>query len=155
MSNSKLRIVDFERDPPPGVSNFGKIHVELWDISGDFKYEKCWAPMQKDANGIIFVYDPAQPNCEEILAQFVQQFPKAMTLQPKFCMVYLNHMNVGGPGAQLPKHTIPNSMNGLHKHEGTAEDTQGIFGGFEKYLLKILKLIAEMQDAEENKIMGN
>jgi hypothetical protein len=39
------RIVDFERDPPPGVTNFGKIHVELWDASGDFKYEKCWAPI--------------------------------------------------------------------------------------------------------------
>ena len=52
------RIVDFERDPPPSVTNFGKIHVELWDVSGDFKYEKCWAPIQKDAHGIIFVYDP-------------------------------------------------------------------------------------------------
>ena len=40
------RIVDFERDPPANVSQFGKIHVELWDVSGDFKYEKCWAPCQ-------------------------------------------------------------------------------------------------------------
>ncbi len=39
------RIVDFERDPPPGVTNFGKIHLELWDVGGDFKYEKCWAPI--------------------------------------------------------------------------------------------------------------
>lgn len=61
------RIVDFERDPPPGVTNFGKIHLELWDVSGDFKYEKCWAPMQKDAHGIIFVYDPANPGAEDVL----------------------------------------------------------------------------------------
>ena len=40
------RIVDFERDPPPSVSQFGKLHIELWDLSGDFKYEKCWAPVQ-------------------------------------------------------------------------------------------------------------
>jgi Rab-like protein 5 len=38
------RIVDFERDPPPGV-NFGKINIELWDCSGDMKYEKCWSPI--------------------------------------------------------------------------------------------------------------
>ena len=43
--SQNYRIVDFERDPPPGVTNFGKIHVELWDASGDFKYEKCWAPI--------------------------------------------------------------------------------------------------------------
>jgi Rab-like protein 5 len=52
-----IRIVDFEREPPPGV-NFGKLHIELWDVSGDFKYEKCWGPIQKDVQGIIFVYDP-------------------------------------------------------------------------------------------------
>ena len=40
------RIVDFERDSPASVSQFGKINVELWDLSGDFKYEKCWAPCQ-------------------------------------------------------------------------------------------------------------
>ena len=71
MPKPQFRIVDFERDPPPGVSNFGKIHVELWDVSGEFKYEKCWAPIMKDAHGIIFVYDPAQPNCEDILTQLV------------------------------------------------------------------------------------
>ena len=44
------RIVDFERDPPASMANnFGKIHIELWDVSGDFKYEKCWAPIQQDA----------------------------------------------------------------------------------------------------------
>ena len=40
------RIVDFERDPPASVKQFGKINIELWDLSGDFKYEKCWAPVQ-------------------------------------------------------------------------------------------------------------
>ena len=58
------RIVDFERDPPPGV-NFGKINIELWDVSGDMKYEKCWGPIQKDAHGIIFVYDPATLNTDD------------------------------------------------------------------------------------------
>ena len=148
------RIVDFERDPPPSVTNFGKIHLELWDVSGDFKYEKCWAPMQKDAHGIIFVYDPQNPAAEDILNQLVQLFPKAMMLQPKFCMVVINHFNVGGAGAQLPKHQIPNSMNGLHRHEGTCEDTQGLFASFEKYLMKILKLLGEMQEEDEKRIMG-
>jgi Rab-like protein 5 len=40
-----LRVVECERDPPPAVASFGKINLELWDVSGDFKYEKCWAPI--------------------------------------------------------------------------------------------------------------
>lgn len=64
--------MDFERDPPPAVASFGKINVELWDISGDFKYEKCWAPCQQDANGVIFVYDPmAGKSAEDALQQMV------------------------------------------------------------------------------------
>ena len=55
------RIVEFERDPPAGVSQFGKINMELWDVSGDFKYEKCWGPIQADVDGIIFVYNPEAP----------------------------------------------------------------------------------------------
>ena len=45
-------------------------------------------------------------------------------------------------------------MNGLHRHEGTAEDTSGITAGFEKYLMKILKLLGELQEMDENKIMN-
>ena len=146
--------MDFERDPPPSVTNFGKIHLELWDVSGDFKYEKCWAPMQKDAHGIIFVYDPSNPAAEDMLNQLVQLFPKAMMLQPKFCMVFINHFNVGGAGAQFPKHQIPSGMNGLHRHEGTCEDTQGLFASFEKYLMKVLKLLGEMQEEDEKRIMA-
>ena len=70
-------------------------------------------------------------------------------------MVYINHFNIGGTGANLPKHTVPNSMNGLHRHEGTTEDTQGIFAGFEKYLMKILKLLGEQQEKDESNILGN
>ena len=46
-------------------------------------------------------------------------------------------------------------MKSLHVHEGTCEDSQGIFAGFEKYLMKILKLLVEMNDADEKNIMGN
>ncbi len=62
------RIIEHERDPPPAVASFGKFQLELWDVSGDFKYEKCWGPIQKEAHGIIFVYDPAAPGFEEQLA---------------------------------------------------------------------------------------
>ena len=69
-------------------------------------------------------------------------------------MVYVNHFN-NGVGTALPKIQIPNCMNGLHRHEGTAEDSQGVFAGFEKYLMKTLKLLGEQNEADENKIMGN
>ena len=130
------------------MAAFGKINLELWDVSGDFSSEKCWPAIQKDADGVMFVYDPSLPNHEDILTQLVQLFPRQMQLQPKFCMCYVNHHNSGG---NFPNHNIPKCMAGLEKHIGTAEDNQGIFQGFEKYLIKLLGLISDKQrQAEED-----
>jgi Rab-like protein 5 len=145
------RIVELERDPPPAVAQFGKFTLELWDVSGDFKYEKCWGPIQKDADGIIFVYDPASPSHEEILTQLVAMFPKAMQLSPKFCLAIANHHNTGGSAEQA---RVPKCMEALEKHNGTAEDINGVFQAFEKYLIKLLKLLGDKQRVEEEGIMA-
>lgn len=34
-----------------------KLQIELWDVSGDLKYEKYWPAIQRNTQGIIFVYD--------------------------------------------------------------------------------------------------
>jgi len=31
--------------------------VELWDVSGDIKYERCWPAIQENVTGIILVYN--------------------------------------------------------------------------------------------------
>ena len=105
------RIVDFERDPPPSVSQFGKIHIELWDVSGDFKYEKCWAPMQQDVQGIIFVYDPQNPESEDDLKRWVEMFPKALRVKQSFCLSFMNYHNTEGNY----NGTIPACMAHLEK----------------------------------------
>ena len=63
------------------MSELNKIHIELWDVSGNFKYEKCWAPVQEDVNGIMFVYDLANPESEDDLKRFVENFPKALRVK--------------------------------------------------------------------------
>ena len=135
------RIIELQRDPPPVVASFGKITLELWDISGDFKYEKCWEPMQRDAHGLIFVYDPAAPGTDDILNQLVQLFPKSMSLPPKNCLAIANNHNTGGPTA--PNAHVPKSMETIDRHNGTAADTNGIFQCFEKYLVKLNKILSE------------
>lgn len=74
-----------------------------------------------------------------------------MQLQPKFCMAFVNHHNTNG--AVLPQVTLPRSMDSLDKHHGTCEDPNGIFQGFEKYLLKLLKLLGDQQRQDEDQLM--
>ena len=68
-------------------------------------------------------------------------FPKSMQLQPRFCMAFINHHNAGG--SVLPQVSLPRAMDNLDKHHGTCEDANGVFQGFEKYLLKLLKLLGD------------
>lgn len=67
-------------------------------------------------------------------------------------MAFVNHHNVGG--ASLPQVSLPRSMDSLDKHHGSCEDPNGIFQGFEKYLLKLLKLLGDQQRNEEAEIMA-
>ena len=133
------------------MASFGKINLELWDVQGDFSSEKCWPAIQKECDGVMFVYNPAQPGHEDILTQLVQLFPRAMGLQPKYCMCYVNHHNTNGV---LPAHNVPKCMAGLEKCICSAEDNQAIFQGFEKYLIKLLTLMSEKQKAEEMELVA-
>ena len=115
------RIVDFERDAPPQVGNFGKVNIELWDVSGDLKYEKCWAPIQQDVQGIIFVYDTSNPSSEDQLKVFVENFPKALKLKMAWCMCFLNSHSPDGVNA------VPGVLEKLEHLQCQPDDTQGIY----------------------------
>ena len=65
---------EYEKNAPASAGIFGKVNIEFWDVSGDWRYEKCWGPIQKGAHGIIFVLDPASPHGEDQLVQFQRTF---------------------------------------------------------------------------------
>eukprot|EP00356_Strombidium_inclinatum_P002164 CAMPEP_0170480372 /NCGR_PEP_ID=MMETSP0208-20121228/1238_1 /TAXON_ID=197538 /ORGANISM="Strombidium inclinatum, Strain S3" /LENGTH=171 /DNA_ID=CAMNT_0010752907 /DNA_START=48 /DNA_END=563 /DNA_ORIENTATION=+ len=139
-----LRIVEFEKDPPASAKQFGKVHVELWDVSGDFKYEKGWAPIQQDVQGIMFVYDPTNPDSENDLKTFVEKFPKALRIKPVLCQAFINPHNPEGSKA------IPGCMKNLESFVGSAEDSQGVGTTFEKYLARLIKQLIQKQESEES-----
>ncbi|XP_067950755.1 intraflagellar transport protein 22 homolog isoform X2 [Watersipora subatra] len=62
-----VRILEFECGDVRLKGRSGGVEVELWDCSGDHKYEGCWAAMAKDASGIVFIYNPDQPSQEKDL----------------------------------------------------------------------------------------
>ena len=73
------------------------MNIEFWDVSGDWRYEKCWGPIQQDANGIIFVLDPASPAGEDQLVQFQRNFLQATGLAPQQTFLYVNnHRSTAG-----------------------------------------------------------
>ena len=50
------RILEFERQVKRGTG-MANVSIELWDVSGDRKYEDTWPAIRHNGIGIIFVYD--------------------------------------------------------------------------------------------------
>jgi hypothetical protein len=61
------RILEFDASTHSAQSwKGGRESIELWDCSGDKKYEKCFPAIMKGAVGVILVYNPDD---QEHLAQ--------------------------------------------------------------------------------------
>ena len=56
------------------ANRFVKAEVELWDTSGDLKYQKCWPALARDAQGVIFVFNPEDGQSASQLDQFHSGF---------------------------------------------------------------------------------
>merc|ERR1711998_134898 len=55
-----VRIHEFEHTVPgkSAYSDSSSVSVDLWDVSGDYKkYKERWPAIQKDADGVLFVFD--------------------------------------------------------------------------------------------------
>ena len=59
------------------------VTVELWDVSGDPKYESCLPVILKNAQGIIFVYNPEEADIEKTMEFYINSYAKAARILPK------------------------------------------------------------------------
>ena len=57
------RILEFEKEDPKisYITGDSKITIELWDVSGDQKFSRCWPAIRNGAHGIIFTFNAENP----------------------------------------------------------------------------------------------
>ena len=63
-----------------------KVDVELWDTSGNVRFDKCWPALAREAHGVIFVFHPGMKMCSLKLFKFVFNF-----MGPKFISFFGNN----------------------------------------------------------------
>ena len=53
-----LNSIDFQNVE---VKNrMAKVDVELWDTSGNSKFDNCWPALAREAHGVMFVFHPGK-----------------------------------------------------------------------------------------------
>ena len=100
------RILWFEVNGVPIEDNQRStdVVVELWDCSGDRKFEVCWPSMLQNTDGIIFVYDPRVQNQLSELHYFYENFARRdFGISDRHCVVFALQRTGNSVGGLVPK----------------------------------------------------
>ncbi|XP_028396898.1 intraflagellar transport protein 22 homolog isoform X2 [Dendronephthya gigantea] len=148
-----VRILEFESS---GISVGGKevsCEVELWDCSGDQKFENCWPAIQKDANGILFVYNPDNTNHGKQLETLYVHFVQEQGLRDSQCMLFAHHK----PGTNnKARSQIPSYLSKIPCVQTNLEDDSDMVKQkFNDLLSILLRNWTDRRDQEELSIMNH
>jgi len=145
-----VRILEFEGEVRC-VSQH--VTIELWDVSGDTKYQKCWPAIKKDAVGCVLVYNPERTNHEQEIEQWYQWFPKSMNMSPNQVMVIQTLSRADGP-RKIPL-TNKIAFAGIGPPVVvTVDDLIVARKDFDRFLEKVLQSVMDKQRQDEEDVMG-
>uniref|UniRef100_A0A0B7AA55 Intraflagellar transport protein 22 homolog n=1 Tax=Arion vulgaris TaxID=1028688 RepID=A0A0B7AA55_9EUPU len=144
-----VRIVEFEASAVD--TGHAAIDVELWDCSGDRKFEACWPAMVRDASGAIFVYNPDQPNHDKDLDTWFSFINGNNHLKEGQCFVFAHRKpHTAGESVELS-----NSFSKIPlAHTSLEEDAEGVRRVFNRFISSLVKAMSSNREQEELNIMN-
>ena len=80
------RVLEFESGGGGGGWG-GAQAIELWDCSGDEKYENCYPAITQDAAGAILVFNPDDRGQASMIHKWYDWFVTSAGLQPEHCLL--------------------------------------------------------------------
>lgn len=122
------RFIKYSKNP-----NGENIIIELWDVSGDIEYEKCWPMIKKGIDGVIFVSNADAPFKEQEFTSWIKSFAKDINIKPSKCIAFSHHTNGKNTESGVKK------FKGLKFVHSCIEDgTITINAVFDKFLSRLL-----------------
>ncbi|GIY84132.1 intraflagellar transport protein 22 homolog [Caerostris darwini] len=146
-----VRILEFESDNLNIGGRIAKTEVELWDCSGDTKFENCWPALMKDGNGVIFIYSSDFVNIRKEMDMWYANFVQAQGLKDSQCMV-ICHRKPNQP------ETRSSELSSLFSRVpwvcAGVEEGGVLRREFSSFLQRLLSGISERRDQEELSILN-
>uniref|UniRef100_UPI00358E23F2 intraflagellar transport protein 22 homolog n=1 Tax=Myxine glutinosa TaxID=7769 RepID=UPI00358E23F2 len=148
-----VRILEFEYCPDSS-SNGLRYEVELWDCSGDRKFEKCWPAMRKGASGVMLVFDPAKLNDVQELEAWHNAFVRHSGLLEAQCLL-VAHQKPGSHG-DVKKHDLPVALRRLQKVDLNLDDKpEKVSEEFRSFVLRVKGAVSASREQDELSIVGS
>ncbi|XP_052225556.1 intraflagellar transport protein 22 homolog isoform X2 [Dreissena polymorpha] len=149
-----VRILEFENhNPMAGHGRQSTVEVELWDCSGDKKFETCWPAMAKDTTGIIFVYNPDQPNHDKELENWHNFFIEEQGIKETSCCVFAHHKP---SSPEREKSQLSQCFSNIPVvHTNIEEEGESVRNEFSQFLAKLTVAMSDKREQEELSIMNH
>ncbi|XP_015225356.1 intraflagellar transport protein 22 homolog [Cyprinodon tularosa] len=145
-----VRILEFEAHPEG--SHDKTCEVELWDCSGDFKFESCWPAIIKDSSGVVIIFNPDVPSHLKEIETWHAMFISTQSLQDSQCLLIAHHK----PGSEVEGGRLPLAPN-LSRlpliHSNLEEQPEDLRHAFYGYLGDVVKAMSESREREEMSII--
>ncbi|XP_061211486.1 intraflagellar transport protein 22 homolog isoform X1 [Neopsephotus bourkii] len=146
-----LRILEYEM---PNFNTKGAgCRFELWDCSGDQKFETCWPALMKDSHGVIIIFNPELPSHLKEIEMWYSCFVQQQSLLDSQCLLVAHHKP--GSGGDTEDLSLAYPLNRLKLiHSNLEDDPEDVRMEFMKYFKSIITLINESREREEMSIVS-
>ncbi|KAM9844833.1 intraflagellar transport protein 22 homolog [Aulostomus maculatus] len=146
-----VRILEFESQLE-GSGDNKTCEVELWDCSGDFKFESCWPALMKDSSGVVIVLNPDVPSHLKEIETWHLMFISSQGLQESQCLLIAHHKpNCAVEDSRLPLASQLSRLSLIHSN--LEEDPEDLRQAFCRYLGKVVNTLSESREREEMSII--
>ena len=109
-----------------------KVKIELWDMSGDRRFESTWPAIKYGANGVIIVLDAVNDKYEGVIDEWMNNFCTDIKPENVTCFSYKKEDSKGISKKKL-SHQFPNMVISEVDHS-----MESLLPNFHKFITKIL-----------------
>ncbi|XP_067649603.1 intraflagellar transport protein 22 homolog [Haliotis asinina] len=148
-----VRILEFEGNAVGSGSRPKPVEVELWDCSGDRKFESCWPAMARDAIGVIFVFNPDEANHDKELDTWYSYFVEQQGLREYQSIVFAHHKPQTSDQERVQLSASFSKIKTVHTN--IEEDAEGVRQEFYRFLGTLVTAMTDKQEEEELNIMNS
>ncbi|XP_002736022.1 intraflagellar transport protein 22 homolog [Saccoglossus kowalevskii] len=146
-----VRILEFETNLHVG-GRLANAEVELWDCSGNQKFETCWPAFMKDTNGVVMVYNPDQSNHDKQLEMWYSNFVVGQGLRDSQCIIFAHQKPNSSSHAKVQLGSTMAKVTQVSTN--LEEDHDGVRTHFANYLSKLFTAMTDKRDQEELSIIN-
>lgn len=131
-----------------------KTEIQLWDCSGDMKYEPCWPALSDETNGVVFVFNPRDGSHAKELNQWYTHFVQQTGLREECCMVVANKFDNEYTSSSKGESKLSNLFDNMNVVGANfEEESEGFRNEFKKFVQKVADYSKSKQEQEEKMIL--